>query len=1200
MRKRPLNSEPRQFLVQGDLEFVDVGFRRAIPGQFRVHSEPAHLVEIPRRFSSVAERHRAADDRAGLGDLIDFQRDFSKRARRRIERIRRQNFLGSGGCEDRRGGLGRVLRSKLQIVDEKTRLHIGEAHVELIREAALHVGELLPLGDPTDDLLFLFFGQLHVVWFIIIPAHKSKRKFDSGCRRNSAVEFVGEGAPAFHPPRKTAPEPPRCAGWESPEGGRSALFGKSALPMQLGNHARTILYALRMKKVAARFLTTALGVMMLVAVQPGSSAAETTRVAMGVFRGNPNDFEESSALEMLGDRVLAELTPARGYDWMERARIAAARAEVGMSRSGFVSAGTEVVVGRWLRVDLLVLGTVRKAVSGERALRLQVVEINRADVLAEGTVTMPGEAATWATGPLAGAVAERIREKLDAGQKRRLALENRQRVAVPFFYNERAGRLDFFAKKLRAACAGAGEVSEDFRVLTFPAAATSREEDDLALAGLAEPSPAMLGVEIADAWVWGSFGEMESAGVPFPEVRVRVDLNVWRDGRLRRFGVEGVAGNLDALAREVAERAFALARGNAGEAEPFTREAMSRKLYAVADEWIPATKDRTVFEVPELRAKQRNLLRVLELAAFFDPTDPRPARELVIETWREHPLDTIVEFVQHSGESAAWGRFVERFGFAYDPPPRGGRDFDTRLFHSELVRAYLRTEALTIGDLGSWISRSSQRNTGSPSLAQLREWMEEHRREFFHRLENVQQAFPKGHAGGIEVIEALEWPGSFADAAQRLRCLELTGKLLAGHPPHEDEKMKLGTLAKQILADAGDARSASDLLGFAIPLPPPVSNQPPAKVQQGKMPVPGEAEPPGLKLPPLLKVEWKPIKLPGVWRDEVVSALHWDGSVLWIGLGGDSSFRGPKLSLWKCADGRLARVGFIPEEFAYIPAIQSDRKGRVWVLTSNGVWSNNEADGKLTRHTLQEGVADPSGECAVLDGETMWVGGGRVDDARLSSYNTVRATWAEYPVNVQTPQPGVLPGKIERLAVSQGMVFVHGIGKGYTPYTACLDPKTNTWQPLDELLFPKSLDRRRNGVDATRVIAIVGNAGGFWIGTPGAFFHLDPRTRQLTDLRLPVSEANGGVSAICEDGDYLWVKADISNRANDTHGVMGSARYLFVFHQPTRKWVGVITMHETDYTETMQVSHDCIWFSSGKSNDARIFEAQRPGLPPIE
>jgi hypothetical protein len=422
--------------------------------------------------------------------------------------------------------------------------------------------------------------------------------------------------------------------------------------------------------------------------------AARVRVALGEFCGGENDYPRRAALESLASQVSA-LVGARGdNDWLERVKLDEAAVETGLAQSGALDPAATVAVGRWLRAEMVVLGGLRGPAGSARELRLQIVETATADVLAEAVVPIAEELTSWASSSTSERVADTIGKLLEAAKARRRAVAERLRIAVPFFQSDRGGRLDALADAIRAACRVAGEESSDCRVLRFPAPGTSRAEDELALAGLAEPSPAMLGLELADAWAWGSFEEVESSGVPFPEVRVKVVINVWRAGRLRHTTVEGRAGKLDELARDTAAEVLALARAGDGEERMMSREEVGRMLFAKAEPWIAELLPSGSLESTDGLARHRALVRMLELAAFFLPSDVRIARELLVERWREDRFDdTGVALYENLALSKAWRSHCEAFGFDFRLPDlrkRGAALYsDNRNPHREPAAAYL-------------------------------------------------------------------------------------------------------------------------------------------------------------------------------------------------------------------------------------------------------------------------------------------------------------------------------------------------------------------------------------------------------------------------------------------------------------------------------------------------------------------------------
>ena len=143
---------------------------------FRRKTETPKLVEIPRSGVPVAERHTAADHRAGPRNLVQLHFHISRaRLGQFFLRQRLCGFLARfhacrrsiralvhwlAGQLQRPRRL-RILWYQFEVVHEQAGLHVSQAQSELVTQALLDLRKLQALSDPFRHFLFLCVVQIH-------------------------------------------------------------------------------------------------------------------------------------------------------------------------------------------------------------------------------------------------------------------------------------------------------------------------------------------------------------------------------------------------------------------------------------------------------------------------------------------------------------------------------------------------------------------------------------------------------------------------------------------------------------------------------------------------------------------------------------------------------------------------------------------------------------------------------------------------------------------------------------------------------------------------------------------------------------------------------------------------------------------------------------------------------------------------------
>lgn len=353
------------------------------------------------------------------------------------------------------------------------------------------------------------------------------------------------------------------------------------------------------------------------------------RVALTNFTSDDHSYHSLQVGGEFSDALATLLYATTEFEWVERQQLDRAFEEIQRGAHGLVNPAQAVRVGHWVGADLLLAGHF-VADDRSRRLRLQAIDLQRADILGEATVTM--------TGTRRSAILFRPSEVTDALQEASKLLNvaasalekrTRQKTIAPLFFRntDTARRLDDLEDQFTEALEERIEADATFHQLKFPKAETARAEAEMVISGLADVDH-MAWQEVADLYVWGEYREGETEKRSLDEVIVEAKLFLW-DGSgdlrqiTRRFPVKAQRQLLEELVDEV----LGAAR-EATDAPPSdtARRAVARELLAreseVRQSFEVQSKEISGFrENPAATALRSYRFALLETICFFDPNN---------------------------------------------------------------------------------------------------------------------------------------------------------------------------------------------------------------------------------------------------------------------------------------------------------------------------------------------------------------------------------------------------------------------------------------------------------------------------------------------------------------------------------------------------------------------------------------------------
>jgi hypothetical protein len=956
-------------------------------------------------------------------------------------------------------------------------------------------------------------------------------------------------------------------------------------------------------RISAIVVTAAAGLAASGADIPRTAAAEKP-AAFCYFTSDGSSYVEASEMQKLAELVELQLAARTDVTWVERTRLPAILDELKLSASGMVDSAGALRLGRLLKADLLIKGSLtsgrwqplgtsplKGAVPPPAAPRLllEVVDLARADVLAARTVELPADGA--GKFKIAGATVEQVgrsaTEAVAAARNELDRLANAIRIAPLYFRNaELSSRLDFFEADLRekfrarnAKPVAAGQAAR--RYLQFPHAHDALDEANLIATGLVESDREQWN-DIADYYVWGTYREVDSAGVEFPEVRVAVEFSIW-DGRkpVRTIAHGGTVKELKQLIERIAvaiESETQAPRHERTADDVRKRTAEDLRLQAAdLQEWV--LQDNFGNVSAEWLRRWGQCVKLLATASFLDPTNEPARRELVIETTRKdvRALDgwgtAPIRRMETAGR--AWKAYCDQFGFGYVHVQArkvknvAGFMADNRIENGAAWMYLLSAEHAVGGYMPD--------DTPADAAAAWRKHLE---REYRDRIRLICEKRPQLFGYGwhnllTQILHVFRDDQLRAEAVEAIWPVLLEGK-------HAINVSRVETDIRKTFATLGRPERADSLLADARRKWPDAKFSSGIRVVGPYVPGPIQTSSP---LATVVKVTPQLVtfhKNSNIWD---VTALAVADERIWIGLHGQFFGDGwEEYQLFaRRLDGTLTRR-LARFQTSRVTAMLPD-EGRLWVAQDgDGIRRLDPKTEEVESITARDG--SPTQNVMVLKrhDDTLFAGGGEHNRGVLGSFNLVKKVWVRYELPERTVSERGAPIAAEPAC----QVF----------QVAC----DSTWMAASTARYQSSttqiLVRRRDGGSWTDIVERLRTSHfefshfqnawrphviglefvdeQLWVATTRGLIGYDPKTDQFTHLGPTLGWE---ISAMAQVGDRLWCVAE-SNAGlpTDRH-----AACLAVFDTRQKRWEKQLDVPELRKAGAMTLHGDTLWIGQGRS-----------------
>lgn len=702
-----------------------------------------------------------------------------------------------------------------------------------------------------------------------------------------------------------------------------------------------------------------------------SSTSNVVRVALMNFTTDDNSYRSAQVATDFTSLLQVNMGNVAGLDWVERAQLDRIRQEMRLSGMELIAGDSALRWGRMAKADWLITGWFTSDDSSRRTLLLEIVDLNRADVLASDTIKF----AESRTAPLVAGneqlqqTADVLRRLLTEARKASARVDSQVLVAPLFFadlsrmrrYSENQALPKGFFECLERAAAARGNV----RLVRFPRAHQALDESGMNADGLFGTDHQSW-QDTANLYIWGTCestnGRFTTGMQSSRERRLELTVHTW-DGSskpallkrdftftdARPSSAPEVASAMEALANQAI--AQARKQANSPDAATVRREVSEAIVGVYARQFL---SNHAGFALAK-RSTVAQAAQMLDTACFIDP-DNSNAQLLRIFTRWGSGSDSKNRFWHSWRRSRAWGNYVERFGLKQ---PEAEFPFG---HHLETVA-------------GNYIS----------SLEDLiRDCPESFRWPESESCSEVKQAQLHGFPKDISNTTAAQWKSELdAELVQRKKVIAEFGRL---HPESTNLPPSAARIANRLAELTGKAEqiwrssnAASSRASSTVPVPPWLRN-----IQQ-EMPR-FDLSPPDV-LDAGIQPQAQEFKFPEHFDVSLVSQLASKDRALLIlatderrahstdpNAGIESERTEKRGRIWILEPGRLAPVLFAPQEIPTgIRGFLMDG-GKLWIAGETNGWFDFQ-DARFHQIGFNDGMMIHTGNAFAVAGGSLFLSG---------------------------------------------------------------------------------------------------------------------------------------------------------------------------------------------------------------------------------
>lgn len=922
---------------------------------------------------------------------------------------------------------------------------------------------------------------------------------------------------------------------------------------------------------------------------------EGITIAMAPFVTGDYSYQSSLAAEDFASLLQVEVQGNIGGTWIERAEIQKVLQEMELQAFSLRDATHGLQLGKLTKADLLVTGTFGVDEGHGRTLYIEVIDVPHADVLASTSMVIAGPlgAPLMVEASAVQTASKMLGAALAQAAEVRSSMKNKTRVVPVFFRNVSANseRLDFLESEIQAQFGMAGNAAT--RVLQLPRAGMVTGEAELVLAGLADSDPD-LWKRLAEVYVWGEFAELESADLPFEDVKVRLTLHVASNaGEEATFEETFPVRTRDAALKAVVGKAIAAAaKYPKNPADPAARSTLAASQLARAADAQKRFPDQIGATTPAGQRLWRYRLGLLETACFLDPGSEEIQRELMIERWQRpafYPTASSFFTGRHFQgmwrQSEQWGRFVDRFGIGaldripHDPVTRSKLPLVSSLSQGELAHhnVYLDLPVQVSG----FISRLKSGFPEDLPSEVRRMWLDEVARDFQSRLKKIAGTCPDKFA--IQLFPLGQLALSFPDANMRADTFGLLWKLGQHQEDGDSERANFQRLLKDAYRLAGRPEEAADVLGGSLEVTADGENPAMESHTNFRKETVDHLQEIGQPHPLArgeVKSDFRAIRLSESLTIESAYLVLRTQTGFWA----IARQRPPYASvLWYCDDKSGVPVAV---DSVQVTGHQKFTCGMVtgedlWLGTDGaGVFRLNAKSRNLQVFDGKSGLPTERILAGAVAGREVYIGGGTPAAGRIGAFDQGPETW-------RMVAPGETPelGEITMVAAQQHRLLVidkpRSDGSGKRSFREW-DTQTRRWSDLGRIIpsdVPPNLG--------------TGDDSGIWLASQGKLARLDLATRTHT----PTLVFRDRISSLLSDGDFLWLATSNTAPAPGSR-IVKCATKIHLVHKASGKVMGYSSLPFNAPVDSMAASETKLWLGlrSGFGDSNALVEMDKDSL----
>jgi hypothetical protein len=960
------------------------------------------------------------------------------------------------------------------------------------------------------------------------------------------------------------------------------------------------------------------------------------RVALMDFSSDDSSYRSYVTAKDFSALLQSQLENTPGYEWVERNQWQSAARELKLNLFNG-SMRDALRLGKWVKADMLVMGEFQADEKQAWELKIEVIDLDHADVLAERRIDLEirTNEALQIMPPMLGHSALALTNALADAEAQRERLQTQVKIAPLFFGNTgKSSRMDFLESDIINGFQTSVSTMTNLHVLRLPRAREATGEAELIIGGLVENDPDAW-QHVADVYIWGSYAEEEAPGLPFEKVPVDATWYVW-DGQTdpQTYSETVLEGDLPKLVAKITQSGIKAAQSlhHDGSKNVETRAHVADLLLERANE-INDRFDQapSSYATPQGRIDWLYQANSLDVACFFDPQNQHIQEQAVVRRWAPlwatpaPPWFQINPLVQDRCASD-YEDYVEKFGLASDSR-----------FDPKLACSYIEGLLGEISDLNDCANDPAWQANWPADATEA--WQGRLETNFLQRIQIGDQAYLQATKQGPPDWHILpEWTAqvypalwlflwdNVHSAAIRAAIIEETWNTAPSW--FADENIN-PNLVKLTYAEIDEPEKGQQLVDQLLTLVRKRnhSQQKTAPAPPQNIPIPTIIDlsiPPLDVLPPPLMAPVQAIDLPGENPPGIVS-LQYAGGQLWISSQSIDSNRHSQDMFSTLAGigipGALFPQLASPAQANLMAMDTASQKITDWttrlqisskitsIISNNGeLWLTSQGDGILrinlktgeTQHFgNREGVTTPELYTAAGAGSSLMFGGGGKADGHLSVFDTRTERWTEE--NPITPLM-----QVTSISCTGQRALV--IGQDYNGSPAIVikvqvllsDGGRHVWNDMSQSLLgdsPRSWEGRAVTVSSA-------DDRGFWLGSGSGLFFINadgrtikkwftPPGRQVSfdpqgtlDKRVarPYTRLRGGVTALAQDGDFLWIAA-----------TTGDENYIFLMHKPSNRWVGRFSVPSP--VSALAVSPDRLWIGLAQPKDGQsLFQTDKRPL----